>query len=230
MGAAGLRSRSKGFQSSLSLLDFRSQPLEFFLIGGGPGRSGVEPFLQVLTGFARGCDRGAVFLALNRAKTFDFLLHLGLAEGENLFELGYETLRAGIARSSKPPELGFAVGVENDVSGIALDTELALELHVAGGIFRRNPDGVLGKIERHEKQIFGGIILPDGLGEDVFIHVDAPHAPVGAGEVEKDGKIFFPGCLQGRVIIHSPFAGLGAFESGFFRAERRWRKSGSEED
>ena len=100
------------------------------------------------------------------------------------------------------------VGVEKDYHGVAGDIELGGE--GASGIATFLVDPGAGEVDENGDDLRFGPVLIDFVGEDFLFESDGELGPVGAGEDDGEGKLFFPGFLESEVEISV----LCSFECG----------------
>ena len=77
----------------------------------------------------------------------------------------------------------------------------------SGGLF-----GFLREIRFHQDQVLGGVVLEGLLREDIFFDLDAPSAPVGAGQVDEDRFVLGFGFGLGGFPVGGPAVGAGEGE------------------
>ena len=100
----------------------------------------------------------------------------------------------------------FAFGIQGDDRGITADGELLAEFFVLS--FDLVGEGFSAwEIDFHEDEVGFGVRFEFWLGEDFFIELDAPAAPVGAREIEEDDFLVGFGFGEGFVVIIAPTCG-----------------------
>ena len=87
---------------------------------------------------------------------------------------------------------GFAIRVEEEKSGVALDSEFFLEFSV-GLLLGGRELFAAGEVDFQKNEFVLGIFFELHGVEDFFFEADAPAAPVGAGEVNEHVALCFGG-------------------------------------
>lgn len=98
---------------------------------------------------------------------------------------------------------GFAVGAEDNKRWVTFDVKSALQ----GRVLLRERGGkgfVCRKVQLDEDKIGVGVGLERRCVERLLIHLDAPFAPVGAGEVEQHQFVLQLGLGLGGGKIREP--------------------------
>jgi len=120
----------------------------------------------------------------------------------------------------------FAILVNEDECGEALDIILLLELVVLVLDVLRELLG-LRKIDEHEDEVLAGVILERRGIEDFVVHLDAPWAPVRAGEVQEDVLVVGLRLVKGVGVIGEPAAFIGAGADAAEEKDGGERKAGT---
>lgn len=97
----------------------------------------------------------------------------------------------------------FFTGVEHDDGWETLDLIFAGKRHVLlfQGVALRL---VGGEIEFHKDEVLGGIIDERLARKNLLVELDAPVAPVGAGEIKQQPFFFGGGLLDGGGVVRQP--------------------------
>ena len=157
--------------------------------GGGPGA-------EVFAGAGGGRGGGFKFVGMR---------------GEDGFEVFDVVFGAAIEVTGAAEDVAFGVG-EVD-GGVAADAELFGEAFVlaAGAL---GDFFLAGEVEGDEDEVFAGVGFEGSGGENFLIELDAPAAPVGAGEVEEEGFALSFGAFEGFVVVVGPGVGEGVRTEG----------------